>query len=102
MREYGKHYVVYSQESRHNYYELNPAAKVYIYGIYQSLSKARKALKDCASIAEEDYHSIGKVAYCRIVDEPDTVVIVKDWITEEHDGLTHNPKMITIRIEREF
>ena len=102
MREYGKHYVVYNQESYHNYYELNPEAKVDIYGIYTSLSKARKALQDCASIAEEDYHCTGEVVRCRIVDEPDTVIIVKDWITERHGDLNHNPKMITIRIEREF
>lgn len=101
MRKYGKHYVVCQQVSRHSSYELNSEARVDMYGTYTSLSEARKALKNCASIAEKDWHCTGEVACCRIVDEPDTVIIVKDWITEGHGDLTHNPKMITIRIERE-
>ena len=102
MRKYGKHYVVYRQKSRHSHYGIGPETEIDIYGIYASLSKARKALRDCASIEEEECRHEGEVVSCRIVDEPDTIIIVKDWIAEGYRALSHNPQLITIEIELEF
>jgi len=103
MKEYGNHYVVYVQESAHNYYELCPESRFKIYGVYESLLKARMGLIDCASVYEADYHERGKTVSSRIVDELDTVIIMKDWIINQHNGeLMHCPKLTTIRIEREF
>lgn len=104
MRKYGDKYIVLEQVTRHADYEPCPQSRVDIYGIYLSLSNARKGLADCAKIAEKVYRFDcldEDTAVVRIVDEDDVVVIMKHSVSKRDGEIYHNSELISIRIERE-
>ena len=99
-----KSYLVVEKESYHARYELAPVSRIYLYGVYDSLKRAKRGLKDCAKIAEKVYKfgdSNERNIVTRIVDDEELVVIVKHRVIEKDGDVRQESKLISISIEEE-